>query len=116
MGYGQNYPFRFLRGMFDIFVYSGVPPPQARSQTTKPGANSKVSPGRTEEAPTEKKNTGNPTRKSPNESPSGYPAASPQKRDAFHDEHPDDAPHHEPYAQPAPHSHASYADDAPNQL
>lgn len=115
MDYGLNHSFRFLRGMFDIFVYWGVPPSKASPRITKPGTNSKVSPGRTEATPTEKKNTGNPTRKNPNESSFEHPAATPQKRDAFHDEHPGDAPPHEPSALPHPHSHASYADDAPNQ-
>ena len=101
--------------MFDIFVYWSVSPSKASPRITKPGTNSEVSPGRTEEAPSEEKTPATQTRESPNESPFGHPTASPQKRDAFHDEHPGDAPRHEPFAQPAPHSHASYADDAPNQ-
>lgn len=105
--------FFAVRSIFS-FIHT-IRYPKHDPPTTKPGTNSKVSPGRTEEAPSEEQTPATQTRESPNESPSGHPAATPQKRDAFHDEHPDDAPHHEPYAQPAPHSRASYAVDAPNQ-
>lgn len=101
---------------YSIFSFIGVfrrlkPDPKEQS----PGPTQKSAPGEQEKLPQRRKIPAPQTHKNPNESPSGYPAATPLKHDSFRDEPPDDAPPHEPSEQPAPHSHASYANDAPNQ-
>ncbi len=105
--------FFAVRSIFS-FIHT-IRYPKHDPQQQSPGPTQKSAPGEQKKLPQRRKAPATQTRESPNESPFGYPAVSPQKRGAFHDEHPDDAPHHEPYAQPAPHSHASYAVDAPNQ-
>ena len=89
--------------------------PKLRFQQQSPGPTQKSAPGEQETLHKEEKTPATQTRKNPNESPSGHPAATPLKHDSFRDEHPDDAPPHEPSEQPAPRSHASYANDAPNR-
>lgn len=101
---------------YSIFSFIGVfrrlkPDPKEQS----PGPTQKSAPGEQETLHKEEKTPATQTHKNPNESPSEHPAATPLKHDSFRDEHSDDAPPPEPSAQPAPHSHASYANDAPNQ-
>ena len=105
--------FFAVRSIFSFIRVFRRLKPDPKQQS--PGPTQKSAPGEQKKLPQRRKTPATQTRESPNESPFGHPAATPQKRDAFHDEHPDDAPHHEPYAQPAPHSHASCANDAPNR-
>ncbi len=97
MDYGLNHSFRFLRGMFDIFVYWGVPRRKPAPASQSPGLTQKSAPG-------EQKTQSNDANERSGERPDVNP-----------DENPDDAPPHEPSAQPHPHLHAACANDAPNQ-
>ena len=99
-----------------IFSFIGVfrrLKPDLKEQS--PGPTQKSAPGEQEKPPQRRKTPATQTHKNPKESPSENPAATPLKHDSFRDEHPDDAPPHEPSEQPAPRSHASYANDAPNR-
>ena len=105
--------FYAVRSIFSfIWVFRRLKP-DLKEQS--PGPTQKSAPGEQEKSPQRRKTPAPQTHKNPNESPSGHPAATPLKHDSFRDEHPDDAPPHEPSEQPAPRSHASYANDAPNR-